>query len=450
MLIKQLVVSYMKEKALFNEILISLLTDLCKAKKEIKIAVAWFTNHELYDALLKKLKDGIKVTLIIINDPINNHEGGLDWQGFINCGGVLHFSYYPHIMHHKFCIIDNKILYNGSYNWTYYAERINRENIIRFYNTKLLIEDFLSEFNELTQKHKRYKRVKRHSLDDLISYQRDRTFNSYISKELEANGRYLIKSKKYDIASKVYETAVSLGSDKVKSKLEPIIKRINNLNKQLISNVIVTSVINKELQIVKKRKLDFINSNKLSEEKKQNINRNSKIIQPTYYNHRLSELKKQETLLQSLKKDNYKGDFGELRFNLKWSTYDDLDLHIIDPSKNHIYYSNKIGLSQGSKGQLDIDANGPGNRSSSPQENIFWESRPPIGKFKIYVDHFEVKQKTEVPFVLSVISTKGKSKIIFSKIHFSNFKTMLVAEIMYGRKDGVYSIMEKKIKAEIK
>lgn len=84
----------MKERALFKEIKKTILSDLNNSKIEIKIAVAWFTNHELYNALIKKLAEGINVTVIIINDPINNHEGGLDWQKFINSGGILHLSYY--------------------------------------------------------------------------------------------------------------------------------------------------------------------------------------------------------------------------------------------------------------------------------------------------------------------------------------------------------------------
>ena len=151
----------MAEQAFFKDIKRNIISDLIDAKDEIRIAVAWFTNHEFYNILLKKIRDGIKVTLIIINDPINNRDGGLDWQKFINVGGILHFSYYPKIMHHKFCIIDNLILYNESYNWTYYGENINRENAIRFTDLPNLLADFNSEFEQLILKNKRYKRIKR-------------------------------------------------------------------------------------------------------------------------------------------------------------------------------------------------------------------------------------------------------------------------------------------------
>ena len=53
-------------------------------------------------------------------------------------------------MHNKFCIIDGKILINGSYNWTYYAEQRNKENIMVVHD-KELIRQYLLEFDELTK-----------------------------------------------------------------------------------------------------------------------------------------------------------------------------------------------------------------------------------------------------------------------------------------------------------
>lgn len=36
---------------------------------------------------------------------------------------------------------------------------------------------------------------------------------------------------------------------------------------------------------------------------------------------------------------------GFLRCSLAWSNYDDLDLHVVEPSYNEIYYSNRTGKS---------------------------------------------------------------------------------------------------------
>ena len=135
--------------ALFQNIRQELLNELDKAQSQIKVAVAWFTNHHLFEKLCEKVSKGISVELIVIDDYINNGDWGLNFQHFINIGGKLYYGKEENPMHHKFCIIDNSILFNGSYNWTYYAESRNVENTIKFINNVPLNQQFLSEFERL-------------------------------------------------------------------------------------------------------------------------------------------------------------------------------------------------------------------------------------------------------------------------------------------------------------
>ena len=123
--------------------------ELVQAKSSISVAVAWFTNDELFGMLCMKLEEGVTVELIIINDYINNWEYGLPFQKFVDLGGKLFFSEYPGLMHNKFCIIDDVALINGSYNWTYYAELYNEENIVISKDNTRLISHFVQEFNRL-------------------------------------------------------------------------------------------------------------------------------------------------------------------------------------------------------------------------------------------------------------------------------------------------------------
>ncbi len=136
-------------KTYFENIRINILSELLKAKKNIVVAIYWFTNEELFDTLYKKLQDGILVDLIIHNDFINNRTNGLSFQKLIDVGCNFYFSDSENPMHNKFCIIDEKILINGSYNWTYYAEDKNRENIIIIENEDDVIKSFVDEFNRL-------------------------------------------------------------------------------------------------------------------------------------------------------------------------------------------------------------------------------------------------------------------------------------------------------------
>lgn len=134
-----------------------ILAELSNAKQRIRVAVAWFTSHHLFDAVCQRVKDGLQVELIILNDPINNWTEGLNFQEFIELGKAkgnswLYFSNVgDRLLHHKFCLVDDAVLLNGSYNWTYYAEGRNTENCIVFREHAALIEQFGNEFTRLTQ-----------------------------------------------------------------------------------------------------------------------------------------------------------------------------------------------------------------------------------------------------------------------------------------------------------
>lgn len=139
----------LKVQTFFDGILPQLLKELEKAKKHIRVAVAWFTHHALFNLLCLKIETGVSVELIIINDYINNWPEGLPFQHFIDLGGRLYFSDSEHIMHHKFCLIDDVVLINGSFNWTYYAAEKNIENCMFFYNENAIYQVFNTEFDGL-------------------------------------------------------------------------------------------------------------------------------------------------------------------------------------------------------------------------------------------------------------------------------------------------------------
>lgn len=116
-----------------------------QATESIDIAVAWFTNEELFEVLLKKMGDGIRVRLVLINDDIN-HCGGLDFQRFIDKGGRLYFGKAGYFMHNKYCIVDGKSVYTGSYNYTYFAEHSNFENIVRIADEDSAVTSFVKNY----------------------------------------------------------------------------------------------------------------------------------------------------------------------------------------------------------------------------------------------------------------------------------------------------------------
>ena len=99
------------------------------AEKRVYVAVAWFTNNSLFEALLNAAQRKVKVKVLILDDILNRNEFGLDFGVLANHGASVKFSYDAmRTMHHKFCVIDDMVI-TGSYNWTYYAN-YNNENVM--------------------------------------------------------------------------------------------------------------------------------------------------------------------------------------------------------------------------------------------------------------------------------------------------------------------------------
>ena len=61
-------------EAVFENISDRIKQELWKAQKAIHIAVAWFTNKELFDILKIKAQNNCKVFIIINDDEINNNS----------------------------------------------------------------------------------------------------------------------------------------------------------------------------------------------------------------------------------------------------------------------------------------------------------------------------------------------------------------------------------------
>jgi hypothetical protein len=65
---------------------------------------------------------------------------------------------------------------------------------------------------------------------------------------------------------------------------------------------------------------------------------------------------------------------GDLCCRLAWEYTDDLDFHMKEPTRHHIYYGNRRQLSPNG-GMLDVDANGGDGIRPDPVENIFYKDR---------------------------------------------------------------------------
>lgn len=90
----------------------------------------------------------------------------------------------------------------------------------------------------------------------------------------------------------------------------------------------------------------------------------------------------------------------KLRVSLSWSNYDDLDLHVVEPSGFEIYFPMSSRRSA-SGGHLDVDMNAGSGTTRTPVENVTWAA-PPIGKYKVKIDNYHQRETTNIGFTVQI------------------------------------------------
>lgn len=134
-------------------------------------------------------------------------------------------------------------------------------------------------------------------------------------------------------------------------------------------------------------------------------------IQATQATQQTTQNDENEIILKRMEREKCNG--GELHISLIWNDIADLDLHVICPSGDHLYYGNtqtRCG------GWLDKDMNRGGEASLEPIENVFWASSP-SGHYKVYVHNFNNKTDTNTVF------TDHKRKVSF-RVRMKNNDTV--------------------------
>jgi hypothetical protein len=209
---------------LFKNIESEIISRIKSSKKNLKIAVTWFTNHEIFNEILKKLENPeFEVDLIILNDRINNKREGLNFQRFIESKGKFYFSSNNNMVHHKICIIDESIVITGSYNWTYYAENRNWENIVILEN-EIIVKGYLNEFSKIIEAHKIVINVENVEQKDAL------TSNEYLYTDYTIQAEKQSKKGNDLSVARIYTEILKIDTkqEEIKKARTEILKKYNN------------------------------------------------------------------------------------------------------------------------------------------------------------------------------------------------------------------------------
>lgn len=118
---------------------------LAGADRSIDICVFTVTDDRITDRIIAAHRRGIAVRLITDNDK--QFDSGSDIARMVKAGVPTRFDPDNDHMHHKFAVIDDARLVNGSYNWTRGATR-NHENLLVFSHAET-VRRYAAEFERL-------------------------------------------------------------------------------------------------------------------------------------------------------------------------------------------------------------------------------------------------------------------------------------------------------------
>jgi phosphatidylserine/phosphatidylglycerophosphate/cardiolipin synthase-like enzyme len=116
------------------------------AKRSADVCVFTITDDRITAAILEAHRRGIAIRILTDNEKA--FDPGSDINRMETAGVKVRVDKTPYHMHHKFAIIDEELLLNGSYNWTRGAAENNEENFI-ITDDKRLVVPFRELFERL-------------------------------------------------------------------------------------------------------------------------------------------------------------------------------------------------------------------------------------------------------------------------------------------------------------
>ncbi|MDA0255714.1 MAG: hypothetical protein O3A18_12630 [Planctomycetota bacterium] len=116
---------------------------------------------------------------------------------------------------------------------------------------------------------------------------------------------------------------------------------------------------------------------------------------------------------------------GAIQVSLAWNNFNDIDLHVVTPSGEHLFFGHSRSLCGG---HLDVDMNASGPDTRDAVENVYWPKRfAPAGTFKVYVHHFSQHDTVDAtPFEVHVL-VDGVTQSYTGQVR-SGERAILVAE----------------------
>ena len=129
-----------------TDILESISGLLKQAQQSLDICIFTITDERLAEDILYCNQRGIKVRIITDDEKMFDHGSAI--KNLKNAGIPIKIDHSRYHMHHKFGIIDSRIVFTGSFNWTYTASNHNQENLLVTTNYDI-VNQYISQYELL-------------------------------------------------------------------------------------------------------------------------------------------------------------------------------------------------------------------------------------------------------------------------------------------------------------
>jgi len=125
---------------------------LNSAHKEIRLAIYSLTHPNLVQALVDAKSRGVDVAIKADKLQSSGKSQKAMLKLLSSTGISVEISDQSRLLHHKFVVVDRKLVATGSFNWTVGGEDRNRENLVVL-ECDAIAQSFLAEWN-LIQRNK--------------------------------------------------------------------------------------------------------------------------------------------------------------------------------------------------------------------------------------------------------------------------------------------------------
>lgn len=139
-----------------------------------------------------------------------------------------------------------------------------------------------------------------------------------------------------------------------------------------------------------------------------------------------------------------------MRVSLAWFNTDDLDLHVIEPDGNRIFFGNR-GSRRGGDG-LDVDMNvGHSPLVRDAVENTRWPRPPMDGTYQVLVHNFTRRESIDVGFVvdLAVLVQLGAQELVIDAAAWRRVEAAVQDEKPVLVACSVFEVLADKTKCEV-